>query len=144
MTKQYTPMIPIGMEVVDGTKRSRVRPGTGEKIPLMVGEVVQFDEYKMPLCVLLEKTGLRSRNFRDNDRRILKCHGMPAPDADALISGDMAKRATPLRIKTLAEESGLNKGQAWPAVLRMIGAGRIGAKRNAVIANHSLFRRPDQ
>ena len=140
MTKQYTPRFQIGTEVVDGTKRSRMRPGTGEKIPLMVGEVVGLDEFEVPRCVLFGRTELRSRNYRGTER----LYGRPAPDADALFCGDMTKRATPLRIKTLAEESGLNRGQAWPADLRMIGAGRIGAERDALIAYPSLIWRPEQ
>jgi hypothetical protein len=85
-----------------------------------------------------------SRNYRDNNRRILMCHLVPDPDADALICGLVDKLSTPLRIKTLVEKSGLKKRQAWSAILRMIGAGRIGAERDAVIAYPSLIWRPEQ
>lgn len=84
-----------------------------------------------------------SRNYRDNNRRILMCHEMPDPAADALICDLVEQLSGPVRIKTLIETSGLKKSQAWQAILRMIGARRIGAERDSVIDYPSLIWRPE-
>lgn len=85
-----------------------------------------------------------TRNYRDNNRRILMCHEMPDPAADELICDLVDKLSEPVRIKTLIEKSGLRKCQAWQAVMRMIGARRIGAERDAVIDYPSLIWRLEQ
>jgi len=68
---------------------------------------------------------------------------MPDPAADALICDLVAQLSGPVRIKTLIETSGLKKSQAWQAILRMIGARRIGAERDSVIDYPSLIWRPE-
>lgn len=85
-----------------------------------------------------------SRNYRDNNRRILMCHEMPDPEADERICRLMASAPGPLRIETLVNQSGLRRSQAWQAILRMIGARRIGAERDAVIDYPTLIWSKEQ
>ncbi|AVW91342.1 hypothetical protein [Celeribacter baekdonensis] len=84
-----------------------------------------------------------SRNYRDNNRRILMCHEMPNAEADRRICELINTEASPLRISALIEKSGLAKSDAWQAILRMIGAGMVGTERDAVIDYPSLIWRPE-
>ncbi|MFG6500024.1 MULTISPECIES: hypothetical protein [unclassified Sulfitobacter] len=85
-----------------------------------------------------------SRNYRDNNRRILMCHEMPNAEADRRICELINAEASPLRISSLIEKSRLAKSDAWQAILRMIGAGMVGTERDAVIDYPSLIWRPEQ
>lgn len=83
-----------------------------------------------------------SRNYRDNNRRILMCHEMPDPEADQRICELIKAENAPLRLSTLIDKSGLIKAQAWCATMRMIGAGHVGTERDAVIDYPSVIWRP--
>lgn len=83
-----------------------------------------------------------SRNYRDNNRRILMCHEMPDPEADQRIRDLIDAENAPLRLSTLIYKSGLIKAQAWCATMRMIGAGHVGTERDAVIDYPSVIWRP--
>lgn len=84
-----------------------------------------------------------SRNYRDNNRRILMCHEMPNAEADQRIGELINTEASALRISALIEKSGLAKRDAWQAIQRMIGAGMVGTERDAVIDYPSLIWRPE-
>lgn len=84
-----------------------------------------------------------SRNYRDNNRRILMCHEMPNEEADRRICELMNAEASPLRISSLIEKAGLVKSEAWQAILRMIGAGMVATERDAVIDYSSIIWKPE-
>lgn len=74
-----------------------------------------------------------SRVYRDNNRRILMCQMMPNVDADEGVVDlvDHARAGT--RLEDIVAASGLPEAVAYHAIMRMIGAGRIGAERDAFI-----------
>ena len=74
-----------------------------------------------------------SRVYRDNNRRILMCQQMPNADADEGVVGLIDHAPVGTRIEHIVEQSGLPEAVAYQAIMRMIGAGRIGAERDAVI-----------
>ncbi|WP_133240375.1 hypothetical protein [Pararhodobacter oceanensis] len=74
-----------------------------------------------------------SRVYRDNNRRIMMCHLMPDADADQAVVELTRHAAKRVRLENIVHESGLPESTAWQAIMRMIGAGRIGTERDAVI-----------
>jgi hypothetical protein len=80
-----------------------------------------------------------SRVYRDNNRRILICHQMPNPEADRGVV-DLVQAARPgARVEDIVAASGLPEHVAFQAILRMIGAGLVGAERDFVIDYPSLI-----
>lgn len=74
-----------------------------------------------------------SRVYRDNNRRILMCQLMPNMDADEGVVELVDHARAGARLEDIVTDSGLPESVAYHAIMRMIGAGRIGAERDAVI-----------
>jgi hypothetical protein len=70
------------------------------------------------------------------------CHEMPNAEADQRICDLIEAENAPLRLSTLIDKSGLKQAQAWCATMRMIGAGRVGTERDAVIDYPSVIWKP--
>ena len=82
-----------------------------------------------------------SRVYRDNNRRILMCHEMPNRGADCEVVELVNRETSAVRLEDIVSRSGFPQDVAWQAILRMIGAGRIGAERDSVIDYPSLVWR---
>jgi hypothetical protein len=74
-----------------------------------------------------------SRVYRDNNRRILMCLMMPNAEADEGVVDLIDHACVGSRLEDIVADSGLPESVAYHAIMRMIGAGRIGAERDAVI-----------
>jgi hypothetical protein len=74
-----------------------------------------------------------SRVYRDNNRRILMCQMMPHVDADEGVVDLIDHARVGSRLEEIVADSGLPESVAYHAIMRMIGTGRIGAERDAVI-----------
>ncbi len=80
-----------------------------------------------------------SRVYRDNNRRILMCHEMPNAEADQDVVNLVNAASSETRVEDIVSLSSFPEDVAWQALMRMIGAGRIGAERDFVIDYPSLI-----
>lgn len=98
-----------------------------------IAEIVRHTPMDAADEIIIISDASFSRVYRDNNRRIMMCREMPNPDADSAVVElvDHAKRA--VKLAEIVRLSGLPEYVAWQAIMRMIGAGRIGAERDSVI-----------
>jgi hypothetical protein len=83
--------------------------------------------------IVLISDASHSRVYRDNNRRIWMWQMMPNASADEGVV-DLIEHARPgTRLEYIVAGSGLPEFVAYRAIMRMIGASRIGAERDTVI-----------
>jgi hypothetical protein len=98
-----------------------------------IAEIVRHTPKSMADAIVVISDASFTRARRDNNRRILISHRMPNPNADKVVSAIMDAKKDPIRISELVQLSELPKATAFQAILRMIGAGKIGAERDNII-----------
>lgn len=112
--------------------RNKVSLRSPKSVP-RIAEIVRHTPATLCDEIVVVSDAQYSRNYRDNNRRIRLCHISPSPDADQAVMELVNATKGSTRIENIVAQSGLQEAMAWQAIMRMIGAGKIGAERDAVI-----------
>lgn len=98
-----------------------------------IAEIVRHTPANLCDEIVVVSDAQYSRNYRDNNRRIRLCHISPSAEADQAVMELVNSTTGSTRIENIVAQSGMQEAMAWQAIMRMIGAGKIGVERDAVI-----------
>lgn len=112
--------------------RNRISLRSPNSVP-RIAEIVRHTPATCCDEIVVVSDAQYSRNYRDNNRRIMLCHVSPSPEADLAVLELLQSMQGATRIENVVERSEMPEWMAWQAIMRMIGAGKIGAERDAVI-----------